>query len=109
MTRNVVIRSPLVKNDHQYQFATERKLMKRFVFGLVMMVALAGGVALAQVPGQGMGGARGAQPPATGPIADKVNAIIDALNKQDAAFFQKNVAPDALWLDEDGHMIPATL
>jgi ketosteroid isomerase-like protein len=37
-----------------------------------------------------------------------VNAIIMALNTQDAAYFQKNVAPDAVWLDEDGHMLPAS-
>jgi len=38
-----------------------------------------------------------------------VNGIITALNNQDAAYFQKNVAPDAIWADEDGHFLPAAI
>jgi hypothetical protein len=62
--------------------------------------------------GGGPGGARGGRgappPPATGPIADQVNAIVDAINKQDTAFLTRALAPDAQWLDEDGHMPPAS-
>ena len=86
--------------------------MKKTIFVFVLMLALAG-TALTQGPGGG--GQRGERgrggpppaPPATGPIADMVNAIVDAYNKKDTAFFDKIVAMDALWLDEDGHMIPA--
>jgi hypothetical protein len=58
--------------------------------------------------GGGARGGRGAPPPATGPIADQVNAIVEAINKQDMAFLQKAVTTDAQWLDEDGHMPPAS-
>src|SRR5215471_13472953 len=99
--------------------------MKRSILAFVIaMVALAGS-ALAQAPergqgggagqGQGRGGGRGRggglpqMPPLTGPVADMVNMIIAAINNQDAAYLQKVVAPDAVWLDEDGHMLPANL
>jgi ketosteroid isomerase-like protein len=44
-------------------------------------------------------------PPATasGPIADLVNSIVMAFNNHDTAYLQKIIAPDAVWLDEDGH------
>ena len=48
-------------------------------------------------------------PPLTGPVGDMVNMIIAAINNQDAAYLQKVVAPDAVWLDEDGHMLPANI
>jgi ketosteroid isomerase-like protein len=76
--------------------------MKRlFVFIAVAM--LVEGIALAQ-------GARNLPPrPAlTGPIADLVNQIVNAINKQDKAFIDKIVAPNATWADEDGHIFPAT-
>jgi hypothetical protein len=90
--------------------------MKRSILVFVIaMVALAGS-ALAQAPERGQGpdgrgGGRGGrgQAPLTGPLADMVNAVITALNTQDASYFQKNVAPDAVWLDEDGHMLPANI
>lgn len=90
--------------------------MKRSVLVFVIALFALAGSALAQAPerggGQG-GGGRGrggrGQPPLTGPLADMVNAVITALNTQDAAYFQKNVAPDAVWLDEDGHMLPANI
>jgi hypothetical protein len=78
--------------------------MKRSISALVIAVMAFAGSALAQ--------GRGGPPPApalTGPLAAMVNAIVTALNAQDAAYFQKNVAPDALWLDEDGHMLPAAI
>ncbi len=48
-------------------------------------------------------------PPATasGPIADLVNQIVTAFNNRDTAYLQKVIAPDAVWLDEDGHHLIA--
>ena len=96
--------------------------MKRSILLLVIAMVAFAGSALAQAPegrgqGQGRGGGGGggrrggppAPPALTGPLADMVNAIVTALNNQDAAYFQKNVATDALWLDEDGHMLPANI
>ena len=34
-----------------------------------------------------------------------VDAAINAFNTSDAAYFEKSLAPDAVWLDEDGHAI----
>ena len=94
--------------------------MKRSILvSVIAIVALIGSV-LAQAPergqgggGQGRGGGRGrgpaAPPPLTGPVADMVNMIVSALNNQDAAYLQKVVAPDAMWLDEDGHMLPGMI
>lgn len=88
--------------------------MKRSILVFVIAVVALTGSALAQAPergqgGGGRGGGRGrGMPPLTGPLADMVNSIVTALNTQDAAYFQKNVAPDAVWLDEDGHMLPAS-
>ena len=45
-------------------------------------------------------------PPATGAMLDVANKLADAINKQDAAALQKMVAPDAVYLDEDGHALP---
>jgi ketosteroid isomerase-like protein len=95
--------------------------MKRSILILIIAMATFAGSALAQAPergqGQGRGGGRGGRgggglPPAptlTGPVADMVNAIVTAINNQDAAYFQKAVAPDAVWADEDGHFLPASI
>jgi ketosteroid isomerase-like protein len=45
-------------------------------------------------------------PAATGPMLDLANKLAEAINKQDAAALQKMVAPDAVYLDEDGHAPP---
>ena len=42
-------------------------------------------------------------PTATGPVADFVKSMVTAFNNRDTAFFQKAIASDAVWLDEDGH------
>ena len=90
--------------------------MKRAILVFVIAMVALTGSSFAQAPerGQGGGGGRGggrgrgpAAPPLTGPVADEVNMIISALNNQDAAYLQKVVAMDAVWLDEDGHMLPA--
>src|SRR5262245_60424534 len=94
--------------------------MKKKALALVFILGLSASLAMAQgggAPGAGggqrgpggPGGGRGpaAAPPATGPIADLVNKIVDAINKQDQAYLNGLRSPDAVWLDEDGHMFPA--
>ena len=52
---------------------------------------------------------RGGPPPlpaATGPMLDIATRLVDGINKKDAASLQKMVAPDAVYLDEDGHALP---
>ena len=69
-----------------------------------------GGGAGAPGGGGGRGGGRGAPaPPATGPLADLTNKFVEGWNKADAAYLNSILTADALWLDEDGHMIPATV
>src|SRR5262245_38384725 len=87
--------------------------MKKSIFVLMIAFATFAGSVVAQAP-QGGGARRGgggppAPPALTGPVADAVNAIVAAINKQDAAFLQKAVASDAIWADEDGHFLPANI
>ena len=89
--------------------------MKKKALALVFILGLSASLAMAQgggAPGagggqRGPGGGRGAAPPATGPIADLVVKIVDAINKQDQAYLNGLLTPDAVWLDEDGHIFPA--
>src|SRR5690349_466750 len=96
--------------------------MKKSILAFVIAMVTLGGSALAQAPERGQGGGQGRggggggrgrglpqMPPLTGPVADMVNMIVAAINNQDAAYLQKVVAPDAVWLDEDGHMLPANI
>ena len=50
-------------------------------------------------------------PPVTpaGPLVGVVNAMVTAFNNQDKAYFQKMIAPDAIWFDEDGHHMAAVV
>lgn len=89
--------------------------MKRSILIVTIAMLAFAGSAFAQDRGQGRGGGGGrggrggglpAPPTLTGPVADMVNAIVTAINNQDAAYFQKIVAPDAIWADEDGHFLP---
>lgn len=82
--------------------------MKRSAFVFVMMVAAFLATAAAQAPAGGQ--ARGGRPnifapeaQASGPVADFIRSMVTAFNNKDAAFFQKSMAADAVWLDEDGH------
>jgi ketosteroid isomerase-like protein len=60
--------------------------------------------------GQGRGGGgRAPAAPATGPIADLVAKIAEAINKQDAATLNTLVTADAVWVDEDGHFAPTSV
>ena len=42
-----------------------------------------------------------------GPLVNLVVSIVDAYNKRDIPFFEKVLAREVLWLDEDGHFIGA--
>ena len=77
--------------------------MKRSIIFFVAEMTMFTGIAVAQ-------GARNLPPRPTlsGPVADLVNQIINAINKQDKAFVEKVLAPNATWADEDGHIFPAT-
>ena len=60
--------------------------------------------------GRGGGGGRGpAAPAAPAPLQAFADTLAAAVNKQDAAALTKMLAMDALYLDEDGHAIPATV
>jgi hypothetical protein len=64
--------------------------------------------------GAGGGGGRGGRgappPPATGPVADVTNKIVELVNKQDGAGLGKLVAETAIVADEDGHIgIPGSV
>jgi len=76
--------------------------MKRLIVmsGFLIVVIMSAGL-MAQ---------RGGPPPAPeapAPLLDIANKVVDAINKKDAAALQKMVAPDAVYLDEDGHAPPA--
>jgi len=101
----------------------KRSILVFLLITLVAVTLVAQAPAGGQAPGAGggggqrgggggggaRGGGRGAPAaPATGPIADAVNAIVAAINSQDVATLNKMVTPDAQWLDEDGHMPPAS-
>ena len=77
--------------------------MKRSILVFVVATTMLAGIALAQ-------GARNLppRPTLTGPVADLVNEIVNAINKQDRAYIERVVAPNATWADEDGHIFPAT-
>jgi ketosteroid isomerase-like protein len=81
----------------------------RFVF-VALVLAVLGAVLFAQQPpaGERRGGMRGPRtPPASGPMLDLASKLVEAINKQDAATLHNMLAPDAVYLDEDGHAPPA--
>src|SRR5436190_2040847 len=87
--------------------------MKRLTFvTLLAMSALLANLS-AQGPARGQGGARpnifAPAATASGPLADVMNSIVKAFNNRDTAYFEKIIAPDAVWMDEDGHDLIATV
>ena len=78
--------------------------MRRLVL-LSAVILIMGFVALAQAPGLGGRSINGRSPapPQPGPFVSLVQAGVDAYNKGDIAYFEKTVADDILWVDEDGH------
>src|SRR5262249_36584924 len=107
----LVFRGPMraqsAASQHIRRFMSKSMKNSIFVFALVGL-ALCGASA---VRGQGRGGASIFAPPATptGPLVDVVNGIVKAFNDRDTAYFQKIIAPDAIWLDEDGHTLQAVV
>jgi ketosteroid isomerase-like protein len=87
--------------------------MKRSIFlGVLVVVALIATVS-AQAPARVQGGARpnifAPAATASGPLSDVMKSVVTAFNNRDIAFFDKLIAPDAVWLDEDGHHLLATV
>lgn len=81
--------------------------MKRLIS--VLLLTMWTTLAMAQAPAPGQRGGRGAPPPpATGPIADMVSKIAEAINNQDAAALNKLVTADCVLVDEDGHFDPVS-
>ena len=81
--------------------------MKRSIL-VIGMIAVMIGTAAGQARG-GRPNIFAPDPVAAGPIADVVKTVVTAFNNRDAAYFQKAIAPDAVWLDEDGHHLQATV
>jgi ketosteroid isomerase-like protein len=83
--------------------------MMKKLSGVFMTIALAMtcSVLLAQQPARHGQMHHMRTPPATGPMLYMANELVDAINKRDAAKLQSMLAPDAVYLDEDGHAPPA--
>ena len=87
--------------------------MKRSILFVVLVTVALLSTVSAQAPARAAGGARpnifAPAATANGPIADVMKSIVTAFNSRDTAYFQKVIAPDAVWLDEDGHHLLATV
>jgi SnoaL-like domain len=87
--------------------------MKRSIFLVVLLVMVTLATVSAQAPARGQGGARpnifAPTATASGPLADVMKSVVTAFNNRDTAYFDKLIAPDAVWLDEDGHHLLATV
>lgn len=88
--------------------------MKRATLLSILVIIVTAGLTLGETPAtaQGRGGRPNIfAPPATptGPIVDVVNGIVTAFNNQDTAYLQARIAPDAVWFDEDGHHLLASV
>ncbi len=71
-------------------------------------LAMACTVLFAQQRPGGMGrGMHMEIPPATGPMLHVADEMVHAINHQDAVELQRMLAPDAVYLDEDGNAPPA--
>src|SRR5262245_41281870 len=86
----------------QYSEPVIRRTMKR----LIVLFALLAVVIMSATSMAQRGGGPPPAPPAPGPMLEIANKIVEAINKQDAATLQKMSAPDAIYLDEDGHAPP---
>src|SRR5215831_9607915 len=81
--------------------------MKLFLSCVIAMI-MSSNVAVAQNRGTpGTEGrpiqGRSPAPAPPGPLVDLVKATVDAYNKGDIGYFDKLLAEDVLWVDEDGH------
>jgi hypothetical protein len=82
--------------------------MKKSILAMLLAIIVLASVELA--PAQAPGGRPNIFAPpaaASGPIAELVNSVVTAFNNRDIPYFQKRIAPDAVWLDEDGHHLLA--
>ena len=82
--------------------------MSRLILLCAITVMIMGAVSLAQTRGTpGTEGrpiqGRSPAPAPPGPLVDLVKATVDAYNKGDIGYFDKLLAEDVLWVDEDGH------
>src|SRR6186713_1437491 len=95
------------------ELTLKRSPMKRYMFSVLLTMTALLATVSAQAPARGQGGARpnifAPAAAATGPIADVMNSMVTAFNNRDTAHFQKLIAPDAVWLDEAGHHLLATV
>jgi hypothetical protein len=71
---------------------------------LVLLTAVASGQTQQTQQTQPAPPAQTAQQPDPGPAADMLKAALDAFNRRDLDYFRKNLADDAQWLDDDGHV-----
>src|SRR5215470_19628705 len=80
--------------------------MRELILFCAVYITLTGS-AVAQVITPGTEGrpiqGRSPAPAPPGPMVDLVKATVEAYNKGDIAFFDKLLADDVLWVDEDGH------
>jgi ketosteroid isomerase-like protein len=84
--------------------------MKRLILPVAMIAAVAATFWIqAPAVGQGRPNIFAPEAKATPPLAEVVQSMVNAFNKRDTAFFQKAIAPDAVWLDEDGHHLLAAV
>jgi len=87
--------------------------VKRSILLVISAIVCLSATLSAQAPrGQAPAGRPNIFAPAAsafGPVADLVNTIVTSFNNRDTAYFQKIIAPDAVWLDEDGHHLIATV
>jgi len=87
--------------------------MKRSIFLVVLAMATMLATVSAQAPARGQAGGRpnifAPAASAAGPLAEVMNSVVTAFNKRDTAYFEKLIAPDAVWLDEDGHHLLASV
>jgi len=88
--------------------------MKKFGLMSITLVVTLAIVLAAQAPqGGGAPGGRGRGGPPAPPTPPVLQAYADnlaaAINKQDAPTLTKMLGTDAIYLDEDGHAIPATV
>jgi len=80
-------------------------MKKLTILAVVFVFAVCAALLAQQPPASGARG--GGVPAASGPMLDIAKMLVEAINKQDTAALQKMLAPDAVFLDEDGHAPPA--
>jgi ketosteroid isomerase-like protein len=82
----------------------------KLLLSSILAITMASAFALAQGQNRGTPGTEGRPiqgrspaPAPPGPLVDLVKATVEAYNKGDINYFNKLLADDVLWVDEDGH------